>query len=57
MKRISVSDKSRSWKSPDTVNIDGVTYKVIRDDKNSFTSVGNIESKRTNFNHAGQKQM
>ncbi|QPT32499.1 VENN motif pre-toxin domain-containing protein [Proteus penneri] len=52
---LSVSGKSWSGKSPDTVNIDGVTYKVIRDDKNSFTSVGNIESKRTNFNHAEQK--
>lgn len=52
---LSVSGKSWSGKSPDKVNIDGVNYKVIREDKNSFTSVGNIDSKKTNFNHAEQK--
>ncbi|EMT6385318.1 VENN motif pre-toxin domain-containing protein [Providencia rettgeri] len=52
---LSVSGKSWSGKSPDTVKIDGINYKVIRDDNNSFTSVGNIDSKKTNFNHAEQK--
>ncbi|EMD6656586.1 VENN motif pre-toxin domain-containing protein, partial [Providencia rettgeri] len=52
---LSVSGKSWSGQSPDTVNISGINYKVIRDDKNSFTSVGDIEAKRTNFNHAEQK--
>nr|ELR5157822.1 VENN motif pre-toxin domain-containing protein [Providencia rettgeri] len=52
---ISVSGKSWSGKSPDTVNIGGISYKVIREDKNSFTSVGDIDAKKTNFNHAEQK--
>ncbi|QPN89357.1 VENN motif pre-toxin domain-containing protein [Proteus vulgaris] len=50
-----VSGKSWSGQSPDTVNIGGINYKVIRDDKNSFTSIGDIDAKKTNFNHAEQK--
>lgn len=52
---LSVSGKSWSGQSPDTVNIGGINYKVIRDDKNSFTSIGDIDAKKTNFNHAEQK--
>ncbi|UPK82652.1 hypothetical protein LW139_08165 [Proteus vulgaris] len=52
---LSVSGKSWSGQSPDKININGKNYTVIREDKNSFTSVGNIETKQTNFNHAEQK--
>lgn len=52
---LSVSGKSWSGQSPDTVNIGSISYRVVRKDENNFTSIGNIEAKKTNFNHAEQK--
>ncbi|CDH20128.1 conserved hypothetical protein [Xenorhabdus bovienii str. kraussei Quebec] len=52
---LSVSGKAWSGNSPTTVNISGVNYKVILSDSESIPSIGNIETKMTNFNHAEQK--
>ncbi|MBD2798084.1 DUF637 domain-containing protein [Xenorhabdus sp. 18] len=52
---LSVSGKAWSGNAPTTVSVNGVDYRVILTDSESIPSIGNIETKKTNFNHAEQK--
>lgn len=54
---LSVSGKGWKGNAPDVVKIEGVEYKVIRDDSGALPSVSNGPNGSTNFNHAEQKLM